>query len=194
MKTRLRSPQTVERTATGALAAEPAAGSGCVDLLKLYGKRFSLGWEADGKTRHLWPSADRAWLREIVCRYGRVYPVGGTRLGAFTEHRRIRQRLGRLPRMQSRGAEEVRFDVADAEAVFGVMRPHRRRQVSDAERQRLRRMGAATRFRPQHVVGGESSEPESTNARQRIPTGRLLVRRNVSLPRSHRQRHGRQGE
>jgi hypothetical protein len=35
--------------------AQGTAQPQCLDLDTLYGSRFRLGWEADGKTRHLWP-------------------------------------------------------------------------------------------------------------------------------------------
>lgn len=139
----------------------------CLDLDALYGSRFRLRWEADGVTRYLWHPEERGWLREILCRHGRVYPVGGTRLAAFSEKPRIVARLADLAGTRTHGSEEVRFDVADAEAVYAVMQPRRRRRLSAVERARKAEILARARRRgvPGTVSESDFSRSESTNVR-----------------------------
>jgi len=120
----------------------------CVDLAARFGARYRLREEAAGVTWVETPEDERIWLWELPCRYGVVYPYGGDLLAAVATGR-VRQRVGRLPCIRSRRGDEelvVTFPVDDAEAVLTLLRPYRRRQVSAAERERLRAMGAETRF------------------------------------------------
>lgn len=56
----------------------------------------------------------------------------------------------------------VTFHVDDAEAVFAVLKPYRRRQVSEAERERLVAPGSRFRFGAGHGVQSDHSEPGAT--------------------------------
>ena len=87
---------------------------------------------------------------ELRCRYGRVYPKGGEILQAYSDHPRIRAKLRALPcAMSERGDVEtvITFHVDDVKQMFSVLKPYRRRQVSDAERTRLQKMGSRHRFK-----------------------------------------------
>jgi hypothetical protein len=81
-----------------------------------------------------------------------VHPRGGELLTAVVDTGRHPLQAGKLRRLPGalriREGAEVRVDfrVADAQAVFAIIQPARRRQVSDAERARLREIGVATRF------------------------------------------------
>jgi hypothetical protein len=138
----------------------------CVDLDAVYGDRFRLGWEADGATRNLWPREDWSWLRELRCRHGRVYPVGGDMLAAVTDRPRLGARLRRLPCvLTARGDLEtvVTFRLADAGAVLALLRPYRRRRVTPAERARLAAIGDASKFGRRHGVQSGFAAVESIN-------------------------------
>jgi hypothetical protein len=139
-------------------------GKQLVDLAATFGRRFRVSREADGVTWFDWPEADRPWLYEIRGRRGVVWPHGGTRLGASSESPRIAAKLQALPFATPRGSEAIEFDVEHAETVFKIIRPYRRRQVSEAERARLRELGAAYRFEKGAIHGVESvhSEPGAT--------------------------------
>ena len=121
---------------------------GCVNLAEHFGRRYRIGWEADGATKSQWAAEERPWLMEIRCRYGVIHPLGGEILcGVVTDHSGVARRLTLLPCIrQTRGDGvelRVHFHVEDAPAVFAVMRPYRRRQVSEGERARLRAIGVA---------------------------------------------------
>jgi len=112
----------------------------CVDLRERFGGRYRLIWEAEGATRAQWAAGARAWLLQVSCRYGVIYPVGGALLAAWTDQPRIGARLRALPGVISaRGDLEVTvtFHVDQVEAVFALLRPRRRRQVSSNQRARL---------------------------------------------------------
>jgi hypothetical protein len=120
-----------------------------VNLQERFGHRYRVGWEANGATKGQWPREDWPWLMEIPCRYGLIYPKGGEILQAMTGRPNIRAELRALPViLSSRGDLEtvVTFRVDDAEQVFALLKPYRRRQVSDAERDRLRALSARHGF------------------------------------------------
>jgi hypothetical protein len=108
-----------------------------IDLRARFGDRFRVTWEADGATRKAWPEQDKVWLQEIRCRYGVIYPQGGTVLAAWTDRPRIAARLRRLPFcLGVRGDAEVvaTFGVDFAETIFALLRPRRQRRLTDAQR------------------------------------------------------------
>lgn len=149
----------------------------CINLQERFGDRYRVGWEADGVTKALWPRKDWPWLMELQCHYGTVYPQGGDLLQAMTDRSRIARQLRALPCVLSaRGDAEtvVRFHVDDIEQVLAVLKPYRRRQVSEAERERLRAVGADHRFKPKAAPDGSESdfsELESTNGTAKSPLG-----------------------
>lgn len=121
----------------------------CIDLAALYGDHYRVGFQGGTRPRQSVAGSERPWHLEIRCRYGRVYPRGGDVLAAWTDHPRIGARLRRLPFILSaQGDAEtvVTFHVGDAGAVLAILRPYRRRLVTAAQRERLRRIGAASRF------------------------------------------------
>jgi len=100
------------------------------------------------------------WLMILLCRYGHIYPHGGQMLAVSVDgHPNVAGRLRRLSccRVHQDGDFEelaVIFDVADFAQVAEIMRPRRRRQVSPAERERLRAIGfkgAQTHVDVQHT-------------------------------------------
>jgi hypothetical protein len=74
---------------------------------------------------------------------------------------KIGERIAKLPRTEvwqdGEGERTVLFDVADFGKVAQIMRPKRRRQVSEDERQRLAEM--SRRFSPLRISQGDLSSP-----------------------------------
>jgi hypothetical protein len=70
--------------------------------------------------------------------------------------------------VQPHGVEEVRFDIADVEAVFAVMRPYRRRRLSTVDRHRKAEILSRVRPNAAHrtLSGDEFTSLESTNGTQ----------------------------
>lgn len=165
-----------------------------IDLRVHSGDRYRVSWEANGTTRSAWPEAEQSWLLELRCKYGIVYPQGGAILAATITSRQIGRRVAALPCIRtSRGDVErvVTFHVDDADAVFELLRPSRRRQVSPEEQDRLVAIGQRHRF-----VGAQVSKTrlESTQASEDSPEGQpaldVIVAAPDAVPSQHR-RHDR---
>lgn len=121
------------------MRSQRALGADAVDLRARFGDRYRVRREARGATWFDTPAEERVWLLELPCRYGVVYPQGGKVLAAWTGHPRIGRKLRGLGCILSaRGDLEtiVTFHVGDAKAVFGVLKPYRRRRLSEAQRRR----------------------------------------------------------
>ena len=139
-------------------------GVSCINLSERFGHRFRITFEEQVAE---WPVAERPWLARIACKYGHVGVQGGDRLHAFTDRPRLGAQLRALPFIErAQGDVEVRvvFDASHLAAVLAILKPYRRRQVSAAERERLRAMGEAHRFQASHGVQGDLTAPESTHA------------------------------
>lgn len=72
------------------------------------------------------------WTYQLVCRYGTVWPYGGSRLAVDVDgHPAVANQLGRLPGMrcvQDGDAEKsFTFDISRHPEVFAVIRPLRKR-------------------------------------------------------------------
>jgi hypothetical protein len=139
----------------------------CINLEERFGRRYRIAWEAGGKTKPLWPREEWPWLMELRCHGGKVYPWGGELLQAVTERRRSGAQLRALPCViHARGVDEVviRFHVDNIEQVLAILKPYRRRQVSEAEKERLAAMGESFRFGGVTGVQSDLAALESTNA------------------------------
>ena len=113
--------------------------AGCVNLEERFGKRHGISWEAAGATKSQWPREDWPCLTELRCRRGRIYPKGGEPLQAFTDKPQIAAKLRALAcALTVKGHTEsvITFHVDQISALLAVLRPYRRRQVSEAERER----------------------------------------------------------
>lgn len=156
----------------------------CIDLHERFGRRYRVSWEADGATKELWPKDEWPWLMEIRCRYGVVSPKGGDVLQAMTPRRRVGAKLRALPWCVvaiARGEEEtiVTFHVDDAATVFKLIRPYRRRRLSETERRRLAALSARFGFGAGRISERDFPELESTIADPR--RGRVARRSGSDL-------------
>ena len=127
----------------------------CVNLEEQFGKRYRIGWGADGATKSQTPREEWPWLMELQCRYGRIYPGGGEILQAYSDRPRIGAKLRALSCATSaRGDMEtvITFHIDSIKQVLAVLKPFRRRQVSGAERARLQNMGIRNRFKKDKIA------------------------------------------
>jgi hypothetical protein len=120
----------------------------CINLKERFGRRYRVSYEESYHAeRGDGARAADPWLMIVPCRYGHVFPHGGTMLAASIDgHPNVAGVLRRLPCCRvhqdgDNGELTVLFDVADFAKVARIMRPRRRRQVSPQERDRLRAMG-----------------------------------------------------
>ncbi len=120
----------------------------CINLKERYGRRYRVVPEESYQGEY----GDGArtpdpWLLTIPCRFGHVFPHGSDLLAASVDgHPKLANRLRKLKCCEVHqdgnfGELTVLFDVADFAKVARIMRPRRRRQISETERQRLRAMG-----------------------------------------------------
>ena len=126
----------------------------CIDLKREFGDRFKVVYEESYQAeRGDHGRAEDPWLMVVLCLHGEIYPYGDDQLVASTKVAGgIARTLKALPFVTthkdgSDGAD-VLFPVDRFEEIAAIMKPKRRRQVSDAERKRLAEMGAEFRFSP----------------------------------------------
>ena len=137
-----------------------------VDLAEQFGNRYRIEREESYHAQY-GPNAriNDPWLKIIPCQRGHIYPHGGDVLAASVVGRRkVASQLRRLPccRVHQDGDDgelTVLFDVADFAQVAKIIRPRRRRQVSAAERERLKGMGFKKKGPQTHVDGELTPRP-----------------------------------
>jgi len=139
----------------------------CIDLQQRFGRRYRIGFEADGATKAQWPREEWPWLMELRCHRGKVYPHGGELLQAYTDRRAIGRMLRALPCvLHAKGDDEtvIRFHVDHIDAVLAILKPYRRRQLSEAQKKQQAERLAAFRFGKSAAVQDAKAALESTNA------------------------------
>jgi len=147
-------PRHTARVEEGAL--EPICP---VDLRELAAERgYRYGWDAsyDAKGKH--HDNRDPWYVVLPCRFGVVYPVGGDTLAAeVLHHPGAAKKLRALPgvRVFTEGDDGVtfRFPAALFDQVAGVLRPRKRRRLSDDQRRACAERLA--RVRPTAPAGPE---------------------------------------
>lgn len=140
----------------------------CINLRERFGDKYRVTYEESYYAEHGdHGRADDPWLLQLECENGTIYPYGGNELVASTRRRGpVANRLAALAcvtvwRDASDGID-VRIDVANFDKVAAVMKPRRKRQVSDAERARLAEMSARhSPFRKPPISQPSGSELES---------------------------------
>ena len=115
----------------------------CVNLKERFGRRFKITYDPSYQAeRPEFREAEAPWLMMIPCEHGDICAWGGDNLAACTRTAGpIAKRLKALPfatvaQDGSDGANVV-FPVNHFEEVAAIMKPRRRRVVSDQERERL---------------------------------------------------------
>ena len=129
-------------------AREATVDRKCIDLKERFGRRYRIGYDESYHAEHgLNARIHDPWLMIVVCKFGRIFPHGGTTLAASVDgYPKVAGRLRRLSCCRVHqdgdfGELTVVFHVADFPKVAKILRPRRRRQVSPRERERLRAMG-----------------------------------------------------
>lgn len=127
----------------------------CVNLRERFGSTYRIGNDPAAGPR---PSKD-PWMMTILCSQGEIYPHGGTRLGFQTTGGNIRlNALAAHPLLtpHQRGDAEATylFEVADFEKLAPVLKPRKRKVMSEEQREKMR--GSWERFAAQNHRGGAS--------------------------------------
>jgi hypothetical protein len=149
----------------------------CLNLKKLYGERFRVEYEESYYTQYgANGRVDDPWLQTIPCRHGHFYPFGGNFLVASTsKHGAVARALAGLPcvtvqRDGDDGLDSV-FHKDDFEIVANLMKPRRKRQVSDQERTRLATLGRTNLNRYRNPNVGSPKLTLETHGRVSLGSG-----------------------
>lgn len=117
--------------------------STCIDLSTIAAERhWRLGRDpADAAERPGRRLASDPWYHVIKCQRGELYPFSAAEIVAEATSNPTFNRLAGLPGVRvHQNADQggaVRFPIAMLDQVAEIMRPRRKRQVSDDERARL---------------------------------------------------------
>ncbi len=118
----------------------------CVDLRQTFPGQYRFGWdEAYRAERSEFRAVEAPWLTIIPCKFGKIYPHGGRKLGAYCNAGGAkRKELEALPCVQvtqGGGADcpevIVTFDVADIELIADVLKARHPRRYSAQRRAAL---------------------------------------------------------
>lgn len=139
----------------------------CINLKERFGDRYRIAFDPAYNPRGRPKKLLDPWMMIIPCRYGEIYPDGGDFLRVDIDgHNRIAARVAELQYcelVQDGDIEQtIRFPVTKFEQVAEIVRPYRRRQISDKERTRLWELGLPHRFTKQQRQS--SAVPEATAA------------------------------
>jgi hypothetical protein len=144
----------------------------CINLKEAFGDRFKVAYEeaylaeyGEGARR------DDPWLQIILCQNGHICPWGGSSLAACTTtNGRVAAKLRRLPFVEiaqdgNDGINAV-FDVAHFDRIAEIMKPRRRRRLSEAQK-----AANVERLRKYHPVKGQSVADVAAQAAREVETG-----------------------
>ena len=134
----------------------------CINLKERFGDRFKVKYEESYCVQY----GENAWrddpvLMVIPCENGHICPWGGSNLAACTNSAgRVANKLKALPFTEvaqdgDDGANVV-FDVSHFDEVAEIMKPRRRRRLSEAARQAAGERLAKYQFRP--AVGSPGAD------------------------------------
>ena len=108
--------------------------------------------DADEKGR-----AEEPWLMIIPCirNRGHIFPWGGTLLAASVDKRGLIRPLMKIASCRivqdAYDGATITFEQADFAKVARVMKPRRRKQISEEERKRLAELSRRHGFKPGHI-------------------------------------------
>ena len=143
----------------------------CVNLKRRFGDRYRVDYEEAYFAERTRRTLEDPWQMLVLCRNGHICPWGGSLLAACTRGRgAVAGRLRSLPFaavvQDGDDGVNVLFDVKHFDDVAAIMRPRRRRHVSEAERQRLaelsRRYGRFRREAISQATNPASESPQTT--------------------------------
>jgi hypothetical protein len=140
----------------------------CVNLLEPYGDRYKVAYDPAYDPFNVPRDRLDPWMMVLPCRYGEIYPHGGGMLAVFTHARQhVPQRLAEIPgtRLYTDGddGKTFLFPVGVFGQVAEVVRPRKRRRLSQEQRrravERLALYRFQDRFAPQSAAETVLGEP-----------------------------------
>lgn len=142
----------------------------CIDLKETFGQKYRIAY--DESAGHEAGGRNDPWLMLIPCHRGHIYPHGGNLLAVATATRggtakAIRALPGVEVVQDGEDGINATFPVELFPQVAELMKPHRRRQFSDQERERIAALGREHRFEPGH--GAKSRQTKLERVRTASP-------------------------
>ena len=135
----------------------------CISLKERFGNHYRVEYEESYHADHgPHARADDPWLMILPCGNGHICPWGDDLLAACTKKAGpvVARRLKKLPftniAQDGDDGANVLFHAKHFDAVAKIMRPRRRRQMSEKQRQRLVEAGRKFHFRP----GAQNAESD----------------------------------
>jgi hypothetical protein len=140
----------------------------CVNLQQEFGDRYRVTRDPASTPRG---ATDDPWNQRIPTRSGEIYPFGAELLVVEVEgHRKPRGQLSRLecckPHQTGDEFGSFRFDAKHFDQIAEIVKPRKRWQVSEEERQRLAEMSAKYGFKG----GSDGRQPHQSGAVDGAPT------------------------
>ena len=114
----------------------------CINLKREFGDRFKVAYEESyAAERGNHARAEDPWLMVILCQHGEIYPYGDDLLVASTKKAgSIARTLKALPYVslyrEGFCGSDLIFPLDQFEAVAAIMKPRKRRRLSEAARRR----------------------------------------------------------
>lgn len=157
-----------------ATGSHQCGSMGCVDLRPWatenryrYRLEESYKAESNGQVR-----GDGRWFVEILCRYGLIYPCGGSDLLAYANRGVVSKVLELGPDIRHHqnegGAKVFKFPVSRLDEVAAILRPKRRRSPVALSPERLR---ALQEGRKRIAEGGQTGGSGTFGERKGIGQG-----------------------
>jgi len=141
----------------------------CINIRQRFGSRLRISYDPCYAHKGVRRENLDPWMMQIPCQFGTIYPNGGDLLVVeMDNHNTMAKRVAAISGCEliQDGERErsVRFHVDAFDAVAAIVRPRRKRRISDAERQRLRDAGKRYRFgsRLQSAVLGAPKHSKAT--------------------------------
>jgi len=136
----------------------------CINLQKRFGRQYRISYDPTYNPKHRPKGKLDPWMMQVECQRGVIYPHGGELLAAEVEGRALtRKRLADLDCtttiQEGDGFLAVTFNVRDFPAVAKLMKPRRRRRLTEKRRREVSEQLARYRFRPQPRTS--DTKPES---------------------------------
>ena len=165
----------------------------CINVRKRFGKRYRIAFDPCYSSFNVPKDKLDPWYMVIPCKYGGLFAWSDTRLVAdVTGHPRIASKLLKFDcvEVEHRGDPEnltVHFDVKDFDQVAAVMKPKKRKRLSEERRRKLAEAGAKYRF-PRGAQGQYSDQECDPSGRDDVELIERGPRRKAaSIARSGRQ-------
>lgn len=117
------------------------------NLRDLFGDKYRVTWEQDGAINHHDSNPDTVWRMRIVGKRGEVYPYGPGKIGVMTGNCHVARNLGKPIKPGEETA--IIVDIPLAETVFDLIKPRRRKNLTQEQRDEIAaRLSAGRPKRP----------------------------------------------